>query len=198
MNHVREEFKPRFAFIVGFSLGGFQMIEYLMRGPVADAAACVSHTYDPVPAKSLLHKPLESVLYQKVMMEKLTHLVKKNPYLNNPAAANAKTLIEYDDALWCHGISPYKSGEELYQSLNIYDKIPKIQVPKFLISSDDDPFTLKKYMPLDNVMKSGNIAFITFPEGGHVSFITGDDGNASILDTIIPDWFETVKNDKLV
>ena len=196
MNHVRKEFRPDFVFIVGFSLGGFQMIEYLMRGPVADAAACVSHTYDPVPAEKLLHKPLESIIYQKVMMAKLTHLVKKNPYLNNPEAENAKTLIEYDDAIWCHGISPYKSGEELYQSLNIYDKIPMIQVPMLLIGSEDDPFTLKKFMPIENVMKSDNIALATFPEGGHVSFITGNDGNSSILDIIIPDWFETVMNDK--
>ncbi|KAK8852662.1 hypothetical protein M9Y10_017651 [Tritrichomonas musculus] len=196
MNHVREEFKPKFVFIVGFSLGGFQMIEYLMRGKVADAAACVSHTYDPVPAELLLHKPLESVLYQKVMMAKLTHLVKKNPYLDNPAAANAKTLIQYDDALWCHGLSRFKSGEELYQSLNIYDKIPKIQVPMILIGSCDDPFTLKEYMPIDDVKKSDNIALISFPEGGHVSFIRGDDGNKSILDTIIPDWFNSIMKDK--
>lgn len=80
MDHVRKVFKPTFVFIVGFSLGGFQMIEYLMRGPVADAAVCVSHTYDPAPAEKLLHKPLESVIYQKVMMAKLTHLVKKNRF----------------------------------------------------------------------------------------------------------------------
>ena len=196
VNHIREEFNPKFVFLVGFSLGGFQMIEYVMRGNVADAACCVSHTYDPVPAEKLLHKPIESVLYQKVMMAKLTHLVKKNPHLDNSAAANAKTLIEYDDALWCHGLSRFKSGEELYQSLNIYDKIPNIKVPTLLIGSCDDPFTLEKFMPINDVMKSDNIALVTFPEGGHVSFITGDDGNQSILAKIIPDWFESVKKDK--
>lgn len=68
-----------------------------MQRKVADAAACVFHTYDPVPAEKFLHKPIESLLYQKVMMKKLTHLVKKNPYLDNPDAANAKTMIEYDE-----------------------------------------------------------------------------------------------------
>lgn len=67
-----------------------------------------------------------------------------------------------------------------------------------LIGSEDDPFTLKKFMPIDNVMKSDNIALVTFPEGGHVSFITGDDWNSSILDTIIPDFFETMMKNKIV
>ena len=83
INHIRNEFSPKFVFLVGFSFGGFQVIEYSMRGKVADAACCVSHTYDPVPAEKLLHKPIECILYQKVMMAKLTHLVKKNPYLNS-------------------------------------------------------------------------------------------------------------------
>lgn len=163
---------------------------------MADAACCASHTYDPVPAEKFLHKPIESMLYQKVMMAKLTHLVKKNPHLNNPAAEKAKNLIEYDDALWCHGLTKFKSGEELYQSLNIYDKIPNIKVPTLLIGSCDDPFTSEKFLPINDVLKSRNIMLVTFPEGGHVSFITGNDGNHSVLDKIIPDWFDSVKSEK--
>lgn len=164
-----------------------------MRGKKVDYACCGSHTYDPVPAEKLLHKPIECILYQKVMISKLIHLVKNNPYLNNPATGKNKTLIEYDDALWCHGLTRFKRGEELYQSLNIYDRILQIKVPTMVIGSCDDSFTSEKFMPINDVLKIDNIVLVAFTEGGHDSFITGDDGNHSILDTIIPDLFNEEK-----
>lgn len=51
-------------------------------------------------------------------------------------------------------------------------------------------------MPIKEIEKSNNVALVSFPEGGHVSFLTGNEGNKSIIDTIIPDWFESVMKDK--
>ena len=129
-------------------------------------------------------------------MAKLTHFAKKNQYLNNPVAETAKTPIEYDDAIWCHGLTEFKSGKELYAALRVYDKIPKIKVPTLFLGAEDDPLTSKELMPIEEVKKSDNVALISFPEGAHVSFLTGNDGNKSIMDTIIPDWFDTIMKDK--
>lgn len=90
----------------------------------------------------------------------------------------------------------YKNGTELYTALSVYEKIPELKVPTLFLGSTDDPFTLKEYMPIKEIEKSQNAALVSVPEGGHVSFLTGDDGNKSIIDTIIPDWFETIIKDK--
>ena len=198
VNHVLENFKPKFMFMAGFSLGAYQTVQYCMlSGKGIDAAACISHTYNPVEAELILHQPIQSRLYLPFIMSKLIHFAKKNPYLNCPEAENSKSTLEYDEAIWCHGLTKYKNGTELYAALSVYEKIPNIKVPLLFLGSTDDPFTLKKYMPIKEVEKSDNIALVAFPEGGHVSFLTGNDGNKSIIDTIIPDWFETFMNDKI-
>lgn len=197
VDHVLKSFKPKYMFMAGFSLGSYQTVQYcFLSGKGIDAAACVSHTYDPVEAELILHKPLQSRLYLPIIMAKLIHFAKKNPYLNCPEAENAKSTLEYDEAIWCHGLTKYKTGTELYGALSVYEKIPEIKVPTLFLGSTDDPFTDKKYMPINEVEKSDKVALVSFPEGGHVSFLTGDDGNHSIIDTIIPDWFETFMNDK--
>lgn len=196
MNHIRKNFNPKYMFMVGFSLGAYQVVQYSVSGAGIDAAACVSHTYDPVKAELILHEPIQSRLYQPVIMAKLTHFAKKNQYLNCPEAEHAKTMIEYDEAIWCHGLTEYTNGTDLYSALSVYDKVPNIKVPTLFLGSTDDPFTSKDFMPIKEIEKSDNVALVSFPEGGHVSFLTGNEGNKSIIDTIIPDWFESVMKDK--
>lgn len=195
--NVRKSFNPKHMFMVGFSLGAYQVAQYVMLdGSGIDAAACVSHTYDSVRAELILHDFIPSRLYQPVIMAKLTHFAKKNKFLDCPAAENAKTMLEYDEAIWCHGLTEYTNGTDMYGALIVYDKIPRLRVPTLFLGSEDDPFTSKDFMPIKEIEKSDNVALVAFPEGGHVSFITGNDGNKSVIDTIIPDWFETVINEK--
>ncbi|KAK8839330.1 hypothetical protein M9Y10_032265 [Tritrichomonas musculus] len=196
VNHIRKNFNPKYMFMAGFSHGAYQTVQYALYGEGIDAAACISESYDPTKAKDILCKPIQGRLYLPVIMAKLTHFAKKNPYLNNPAAENAKNPIEYDEAIWCHGLTEFTSGMDLYAALKVYDKIPKIKIPTLFLGAEDDPLTSKDLMPIKEVQKSENVALVSFPEGGHVSFLTGNDAQKSIMDTIIPDWFESVINDK--
>lgn len=196
MDHVHKVFSPKFVFMAGFSHGAYQTVQYALYGKGIDAAACISESYDPIEAAKILHMPIQRKLYETVIMSKLTHFAKKNQYLNNPDAENAKTPMEYDDAIWCHGLTEFKNGKELYEALRVYGKIPNIKVPTLFLGAEDDPLTSKNLMPIKEVEKSDNVALVSFSEGAHVSFLTGNDGNKSIMDTIIPDFFKTVMNDK--
>ena len=191
VDRVREEFKPKHLFIVGFSLGAYQALQYCVVYGKVDAGACVSHTYHPIKAERLLRTGIRAKLYQSVIMAKLTHFAKKSPYMNNPKLRNAKTMGEFDEELYCPG-SPYKNLDELYGSIMVYDKIPRAKLPILFLGSDDDPFTKKEYMPIKEIENSEYVGMVEFPEGGHVSFLTGDEGNKSMIDEIIPDFFEAV------
>ncbi|OHT11807.1 Clan SC, family S33, methylesterase-like serine peptidase [Tritrichomonas foetus] len=195
IRHIRSEFKPKHMFMVGFSLGAYQTVQYGALVGDLDAIALVSHTYNPVEAEKVLHWPIQSRLYQPVIMAKLTHFAKKSPFINNPIAENAKTMAEFDQAIYCEQFG-FKTAEELYKTIEVYDKIPKLKVPSLFIGADDDPFTCKKFMPIKEIEKSDNAVLVHYPEGGHVSFLTGNDGNISIVDQIVPEWFESVINDK--
>lgn len=196
IKHIRQNFNPKFMFMVGFSHGAYQTVQYALYGEYIDACACVSESYDPIEAAKILHMPIQGRLYEPVIMSKLTHFAKKNKFLNNPAAEKAKTPMEYDDAIWCHGLTEFKSGEELYAALRVYDKVPKLKVPTLILGAEDDPLTSKNLMPIKEVKESQNVALVAYSEGAHVSFLTGNDGNKSIMDSIVPDWFESVMEDK--
>lgn len=81
MKHIRETFNPKHVFMIGFSLGAYQVVQYTLSAGDIDAAACISHTYNPVKAELILHEPIQSHLYQPVIMAKLTHFAKKNQFL---------------------------------------------------------------------------------------------------------------------
>lgn len=192
MQHVKEQFKPTHIFMVGFSLGAYQVTQYASNRDDITAAACVSHTYNARKAEAVLHKFIQSRLYQPVIMAKLTHFAKKNAYLNNKEAENAKTMGEFDEAIWCHGLTPYKKFGELYDAISVYDKVAKLKVPTLYLGSYDDPFTNKDYMPIKEIEASQNAALVAYPEGGHVSFLCSKDANKSLIDSIIPTFFETI------
>lgn len=130
------------------------------------------------------------------MMSKLIHIIKKNKFINCPKVEKAETLSQFDDILTCKLLG-FKDHVEYYNTLKIYDKIPRVNMPGLLLSADDDPFTNKKYLPIKEAEESQLIALVRYPEGGHVSFLSGNDAQASQIDIVIPEWFETIMKDKI-
>lgn len=195
IKRVREEFKPKYLFIAGFSLGGYISIKYACQKSDIDGFVCVSHTMDPVESAKILERPIQRKLYMPFMMGKLIHMLKKNKFINCPEAEKAKTIAYFDDVLTSKMLG-FKDHVEYYNTVRIYDMIPKAKVPGLLLSADDDPFTEKKYLPIKEVEESRFVVLAHYPEGGHVSFLYGDDGQKSQVDTILPEWFETIIKDK--
>ena len=195
VKHIREEFKPKFLFIAGFSLGGYIAIQYACANNDIDGFACISHTMDSVKAAKVIETPIKKKLYTAYMMSKLKHLIKKNKFINCPEVQKATTLTQFDDILTCKLLG-FKDYIEYYSTLRIYDKIPRVNMPGLLLSADDDPFTDKKYLPIKETEESQLITLVHYPEGGHVSFLTGNDAQASQIDIVIPEWFETIMKDK--
>jgi len=198
INHVKESRKPKHVYLVGFSLGAMQTIEYSRVDGSVDAVACVSHTYHSIRGAEILEKPIQAKLYLPVIMEKLKASVKKCSFLNpewKEGALKAKNLREFDDALTTKTLG-LKDHVEYYKLLAIYQKIPEIKVPLLILGSDDDPFTHQTLMPIKEVEESNNVVLVRTPEGGHVSFIEGMNGQRSLVERVLPDWFEAVSKSK--
>ncbi|KAK8885162.1 hypothetical protein M9Y10_044291 [Tritrichomonas musculus] len=205
VRHIKEQFSPKYFFMAGFSLGSMQAINYNLSQESeniihVDGLLLISHIYDTKQSALILERPLQSKLYLSVIISKLTHALKKNKYVEGELreAINAKTLCEFDDKFTSKTLG-LKDHIEYYSKIKIYDLIPKLKVPTLIIGADDDPFTEPKYQPIKEVSESESVALLTYPEGGHVSFLTGMNGQKSVVDTVGIEYFDTIiSNLKLV
>lgn len=195
VEHVRAEKKPSHIFIIGFSLGTVMSLGYASRIGKVDALCCVSHPYRTKECCELLHKSwFKKKVYLSVIMEKLTRVAQKSPYIDDELKkklVKSKTLEEFDDLYTAKTIG-MKDHVEYYNNLKIEGHVPNIKVPVLLINSDDDPFTKKEYFPADLIGESEYFASVRYPEGAHVSFCTGMDGKGSIAEVVAMDWFTTI------
>ena len=193
IKHIRSKFTPSYLFLVGSSLGGYQAIEYAIHIGDIDGLATISHTYQAVKANALLSNFPQRKLYLPIMMSKLKHIWKKNPYLEEYTdVAKAKTLDEFDAALTIK-YEKMESVEDYYTKMICYPKLEKLKVPTLMLGSNDDPFTLEELQPREIVQKTDNVCLLVTREGGHVSFLTGLKGQDSYVDKIIPEWFENIQ-----
>ncbi|KAH0793123.1 Clan SC, family S33, methylesterase-like serine peptidase [Histomonas meleagridis] len=195
IKHIREIFTPKCLFLVGFSLGSYETLGYAALKDDIDGFACVSHTMNPVQANLILEKPLQRRLYLPVIMAKLIHMIKKSKFVNSPEAERAKTISEFDDVYTCKKFG-LKDHIEYYSPLGVYDKIPKVRIPGLMLSADDDPFTSKKFLPIKEIEESQTMVLVHYPEGGHVSFLSGKNAQTSQIDLVVPQFFETIFKDK--
>lgn len=192
VKHIQTVFKPKYTFMVGFSLGATQTTFYSISESNIDAYALVSHVYSSSESCMMLEKPVQRKLYLPVILYKLIHAVKKNPFISDEVKKDVqrvKTLCEFDDVFTAKNLG-FKNHEDYYAVLALRDKVDKVKAPMLVLASDDDPFTTARVQPRKEIEASKNVVMVRFKEGGHVSFNYGMDGKRSVADTIIPDWFE--------
>ncbi|KAH0787551.1 Clan SC, family S33, methylesterase-like serine peptidase [Histomonas meleagridis] len=198
INHIRELYHPPYIFLAGFSLGALQSMEYSTKDAALDidGIAAVSHTYDLLKGALVLEKPIQMRLYTPIICHQLHHALEKSKqFFDEPAAMNSRTMREFDD-VFTSKKKGFPNGIEYYKAGNIYSKIDNAKVPTLVLGADDDPFTVKDAMPIKEARASKNVAFAHTAEGGHVSFITGNDGLHSLIDEMIPEWFQVIMDEK--
>jgi predicted alpha/beta-fold hydrolase len=100
-------------------------------------------------------------------------------------------MREFDDKFTAR-VRGFPGHVEYYAAGNIYEKILKVKVPTLILGADNDPFTTAACAPIAQARKSERVVFAHTQEGGHVSFPTGRNGKGSLIDSVIPDWFESI------
>ena len=199
IGYAKKQFpEARNSFLIGYSLGSMISVQYSNDFDDVDAIMCVSHPLETEKTCAILNQPLQKKLYMPVIMHALTHVVEKSTFYEGEQrekGIHAKDLFEFDDAITAKnlGLNSYK---DYYNLLTLAPKVTKSKVPLLLFNSDDDPFTSKDFAPKDAFLHSTNGAYVSTPEGGHVSFCDGMDGKTSYIERFAVDFFETVAKNK--
>jgi predicted alpha/beta-fold hydrolase len=193
---AKDRFSPTHIYIIGFSAGAYMGLEYCNAYDRVTACALVSHTFDPTVAARYIDRGAAKKLYRPVLLAKLRHSVAKNDFIaaeTKEAVAAARTLSEFDSA-----VSAPQAGvalEEYYDRYRITQKLRGARCPVLLLTSADDPFTDGNALfPATEAQRADHTLAIRLRHGGHVAFLAGMPGHASLADRIVPEWLRAAAN----
>jgi predicted alpha/beta-fold hydrolase len=196
---VREQFAPGFLFLAGFSLGSVQSMRYNSCGEGRlDGCAITSHLHDYWRCGRAIAKPVARWVFNPSLVRALTHQLLKNPHIP-PEDKDVSRIISppsFDEVIGYKYREGPRSTQEAFELGSIYDKIPVARAPTIVIASHDDPVTLEEFLPIKEARGSDSVALIHTQEGGHVGFLTGLRARESIVDEIVPEFFDALMRDE--
>lgn len=165
--------------LVGFSLGGNQVLKYLgeprddrpkqLRGGVSISPPCdLSGCSD-----RLEHR--ENRIYQIRFLRSLLSKVKSKEALIEPklgpiAGLHCRTIREFDERIVAP-LNGFASAKDYYERASSRQFLPAIDYPTLLMSSYDDPFLPKSCYPSAKEINNPAVRFEYTRYGGHVSFM---------------------------
>ena len=195
IDHVSTKFpKAKNKFLIGFSLGSMVGCQYAVEYDDLDGIVCISHTIRPFQGTQFLEKGWKRKLYYDVMINNLKHIALKSSFYSEEEKKEikkTKLLKEFDDLVTSKNMG-LKNADEYYDLLLLVPKINKIKIPSLFILSEDDPFAKKEWIPVDEIKKSKNVAFVTTKEGGHVGFFQNCDTKITFSEEVTLDFLKTI------
>jgi predicted alpha/beta-fold hydrolase len=182
-------------FLAGFSLGSMQVLSCAVAENTIDGVVVISHMWDLIQGVKVLERPLQSRLFGRVIIQFLKRLYSKNPEMRHRDLSGIHTLQQFDDAYTSRDRG-YDGSDPYYKASAVYPKIPLVKVPTMLIGADDDPFTLKEVLPIKESKESQKVVLVHTKEGGHAAFVSGWMGRGSLVDSVVPDFFQSIMDDR--
>jgi predicted alpha/beta-fold hydrolase len=196
VSFVREKFHPPSLFVAGFSMGAVQAVRHSCYGksPI-DGLVAISHVYHGWRANQALERPIAKRLFAPPMVEVMRRQVRKNSFIadDDKDFTGVRNMVTFDQKIGhkYRGDGPEDSAEA-FSAASVYQAIPLVRAPTLLIASRDDPITMEELLPIKEVRASNEVALVITREGGHVGFLTGWGGKESIVDQIVPEFFEAL------
>ncbi len=164
--------------LVGFSIGGNQVLKYLGEAPdrvpaQVLAAAAFSVPCDLAGASVVLERP-ENALYMHAFLQSLRQKVRlkhrRFPVLYPLEGLDRiRGFTEFDNRYTApvHGFS---SAQDYWEKASCLPHVPRIAIPTLLVNAKNDPFLSESCHPLEAARHS-RVFFLERPEtGGHVGF----------------------------
>lgn len=199
VQHFKKALNPKHIFIVGFSLGSSIACIYSTQYDDVDGVMSISHPVNCELLADKLEGPLQMKFYIPLMLKAIKKTLSKNSFIpeeQRKACMSAKTLRELDEA-WTSKELGLPHAEDYYRAVTLDEKkIKNAKIPLLIFNAEDDPFTTQKLVPEQLIRESENVAYISTPEGGHVSFCTGLNGQNSYVEDVAIDYFESILSSK--
>ncbi|XP_071693411.1 embryogenesis-associated protein EMB8-like [Rutidosis leptorrhynchoides] len=199
--HVSSRYPNANLYAAGWSLGANILVRYLAQEagncPLSGAVS-LCNPFNLVVADEDFHKGF-NVVYNKALSSSLRRIFKKHALLfeemsddyNIPAAANCKSIREFDDGLTRVSFG-FKSVDDYYSKSGSADSIPRVRKPLLCIQAANDPIAPARGIPREAIDENSNCMLIVTPEGGHLGWIAGDEApfGAPWTDPVVMDFLE--------
>jgi predicted alpha/beta-fold hydrolase len=186
VQQVRKENPASPLFAVGFSLGGVQLLNWLIQSQSRElmaASAVSSPLWLKVSADKLDDNSLPSRRYRryllKGLLEDLEHkrqyLLATNPIESEPLVmlepfGNIHTFFEFDEYINAP-LHHFAGANDYYEKCSPGGRLQEIRTPTLLLQAEDDPFMQRSMQPASGML--GCVEIETSPHGGHVGFVAG-------------------------
>lgn len=168
------------AALVGFSMGGNQILKYLGEAPArvpaeVAAAVAVSAPCDLASCTRELETGF-SRLYQAYLMNSLKKKIRaKHPDFPDELPLDGlermRDFREFDDA-YTAPLGGYASAMDYYVRCSSLPVLPAIQVPTLILNAQNDPFLAPECFPRALAERHPRLYLETPTTGGHVGFAT--------------------------
>ncbi len=182
VRHLRARHPKRPIGMIGFSLGGNMLLNYLAeRGEQAredvSAAAVVSVPFDLVSGTRRMEAGGMSRLYTEYFLRKFRRKLRAKraqllDHCDVDAAIAARSLREFDELVTArlHG---FQGAWEYYERSSSAEALAEVRVPTLVLHALDDPFLPTEAIPADTIRDNPWLVDGVLPTGGHVGFVEG-------------------------
>lgn len=173
-------------FLVGFSMGGNQVLKYLGEEPervpaeVAGAAVFSVPCHLPGAAK-VLDKP-ENAVYMRYFLQTLRQKVRQKhalyPELYPLDGLDAMRTFAEFDSRYTAPVHGFSSARDYWEKAACLPHLHRISVPALLVNAGNDPFLSPQCLPVD-IARESRFLTLEVPDcGGHVGFTPRGGGPA--------------------
>ncbi len=177
--HLIAHYQQCFFSILGFSLGGNVLTQYLAQAPnnPYKAAAVICAPLDLASCSVRINQGF-SRLYQKYLLQMLKDSAlekigkKMINHIKPAQLAAIKTIVDFDEKVTAP-LNGFNSADHYYQQTSGNKVIPNIKQPCLFVHSADDPF-LNHQSSLPTQKLPEHLTFEVSKRGGHVGFIYGN------------------------
>ncbi|XP_076927679.1 embryogenesis-associated protein EMB8-like [Bidens hawaiensis] len=207
VEHVSGRFPDANLYAAGWSLGANILVRYLAQEGAncrLSGAVSLCNPFNLVVADEDFRKGFNKV-YDKSLSSSLRRIFKKHALLfgemseeyNIPAAANCRSVREFDDALTRVSFG-FKSVDEYYSKSSSSDSIPNVCKPLLCIQAANDPIAPARGIPREAIKMNSNCMLIVTPEGGHLGWVAGDEApfGCPWTDPVVMDFLEYLEKTK--
>ena len=180
ITHALAEKKYSAVALVGFSMGGAIILNYLSKSatPIPGqirAAVAISAPIDVGGSARELEKPGNG-FYLNRFINKLKRKIEQKaaiyPDLIDTKGLEDVTLFSEFDNRYTAPLHGFASADDFYEKASSQSTLEKIHIPSLLLIADNDPFMPESCYPYEVASKSDLVHLEVPKHGGHVGFPT--------------------------
>ncbi len=197
VNYADRHYNYDRLFIIGYSLGGSILLNYLSRSekinPKVKAAIAMSCTLDFITGGINLLAP-KNKIYAAYFMGKIKRKARRRKKLLKEAGVDVLQLLKAAnirdiDNLYTVKVFKFKSARTYWKWASVLPHLEKINIPTLILNAKDDPLLTRTSYPYKIAEKHPYIYLETPEYGGHLGFysagkIWADDRVAEFFEEI--------------